>query len=80
MAQEQLDAILIQTQNPPTGAGPILTPKDEQTARIAERQRFVELLDAQCRLRQAQVNLLRQTNRLEDWLRGSTTPSVTPVP
>ena len=80
MAQEQLDVILIQTQNPPTGPGPILTPKDEQNARIGERQRFVELLDAQYRLRQAEVNLLRQTNRLEDWLRGSVTPTVTAVP
>ena len=80
MAQEQLDAILIQTRTSPTGPGPILTPKDEQNARIGERQRFVELLDAQYRLRQAEVNLLRQTNRLEDWLRGSLATTVTAVP
>ena len=78
MAQEQLEAVLVQTQSP--GAGPLLTPKDEQNARIGERQRFVELLDAQYRLRQAEVNLLRQTNRLEDWLRGSLSPTVAPVP
>ena len=78
MAQEQLDVILIQTQSP--GMGPLMTPKDEQNARIGERQRFVELLDAQYRLRQAEVNLLRQTNRLEDWLRGSVTTTVPPVP
>ena len=78
IAQEQLEAILVQTQSP--GAGPLMTPKDEQNARIGERQRFVELLDAQYRLRQAEVNLLRQTNRLEDWLRGSLSPTVTPMP
>ena len=78
MAQQQLETILLQTQSP--GPGPLLTPKDEQNARIAERQRFVELLDAQYRLRQAEVNLLRQTNRLEDWLRGSLAPSVTAAP
>lgn len=79
MAQEQLEAVLVQTQSP-SGPGPLLTPKDEQNARIGERQRFVELLDAQYRLRQAEVNLLRQTNRLEDWLRGSLSTTVTPVP
>ena len=78
MAQEQLEAILVETKTP--GNGPLLTPKDEQNAHIGERQRFVELLDAQCRLRQAEVNLLRQTNRLEDWLRGSLTSSIAPVP
>ena len=79
MAQQQLEAILIQTQNP-AGSGPVLTPKDEENARMGERQRFVELLDAQYRLRQAEVNLLRQTNRLEDWLRGSLSPTATALP
>ncbi len=78
LAQEQLEAILVETKSP--GTGPLLTPKDEQNARIGERQRFVELLDAQYRLRQAEVNLLRQTNRLEDWLRDSFSSTVTAVP
>jgi hypothetical protein len=48
-----------------------MTPKDEQNARIQERQRFLELLDADFQLRQTQINLLRQNGQLEDWLKSA---------
>jgi hypothetical protein len=52
---------------------PALTPKDEQNARVLERERTIDLLNRQFELQQVQVNLLRQTNQLDDWLRSSVT-------
>jgi outer membrane protein TolC len=75
LAQMDLDAILVRLQDG-TGnsAGPQLSPKDEQNARIQERQKFIDLLDAQSKLRQAQVQLLRQNGQLEDWIKSATPP------
>jgi outer membrane protein TolC len=73
LAQEQLDAILVQLQYPPTGGAPPITPKEEQNARISERQHFVDMIDAEYQLLQAEVNLLRQTGGLEDWLKSAVT-------
>jgi outer membrane protein TolC len=71
LAQNQLDVLLVQLQSGPSTGGTLMTPKDEQNARIQERQRFLELLDADFQLRQIQVNLLRQNGQLEDWLKSS---------
>ncbi len=72
LAQQQLDAILVQLQ---AGTGdssaPQLSPKDEQTARIAERQKFLDLLDARFKLREAQIQLLRQTGDLDAWIKSA---------
>lgn len=76
LAQRQLDAVLIQLQvGTGSVAAPSLSPKDEQNARIEERQRFLDLLDARFQLQQAQIQYLRQVGELEDWLR-SLAPSV----
>ncbi len=48
-----------------------MTPKDEQNARIQERQRYLDLLDADFQLRESQINLLQQTGQLEDWLKSA---------
>lgn len=85
IAQAKLDAVLVQLS---AKAGdpnkPQLTPKDEQNARLQERQRFVELLDMQLQLSQAQVNLMRQTGQLDTWLKSAATQpvaaSITPLP
>ncbi|HEX4650853.1 MAG TPA: TolC family protein [Granulicella sp.] len=69
MAQEQLDAILVQLKATPSSSAPI-TPMDEQNARIQERQRFIDLVDATYQLRDAQLSLLRQTGQLETWLKS----------
>jgi outer membrane protein TolC len=72
LAQNQLDALLIQLQSAPSsGNAPLMTPKDEQNARIQERQRFLDLLDADFLLRQTQIYLLRQNGQLEDWLKSA---------
>jgi hypothetical protein len=70
LAQSQLDALLIQLQSG-MSSGVAMTPKDAQNARIQERQRFLEVLDADFQLRQTQINLLRQNGQLEDWLRAA---------
>ncbi len=67
-AQENVDAVLTQLQNG-TGnpnATP-LTPQDEQKARIEERRRYVEKLDADFQLMQAQIQLQRSLGTVEDW-------------
>jgi hypothetical protein len=48
-----------------------LTPKDEQYAHIQERQRDLDVLDAELQLQEAQISLLRQTGKLNEWLKLS---------
>jgi outer membrane protein TolC len=70
IAQQQLTVILFQlnvsgTARPNT---PAMTPEDEQNARILERQRYVDMLDAVFQLRQADIHFLKQTQQLSRWL------------
>ncbi len=72
LAQQQIDVLLVQLNAP--GAGPNgapMTPKDEQNARIAERERALALIDARYQMQQVQINLLRQTGQLETWLKSA---------
>jgi outer membrane protein TolC len=71
IAQNQLDALLVQLQSAVNGGGTLMTPRDEQNARIQERQKYLDLLDADFQLRQSQINLLRQNGQLEDWLKSA---------
>jgi outer membrane protein TolC len=72
LAQQQLAVLEVQlktgTGNP---SGPQMTPKDEQLSRIAEREKFLAVLDAGFQVRQAQINLMRQTGELEPWLKAA---------
>jgi outer membrane protein TolC len=77
LAQQQLDVIQLQLQS---GNGnpeaPQMNPKDEQKARISERDKYLNVIDANFQLRQAMIQLLRQTGNLEAWLRtNSAAPS-----
>jgi outer membrane protein TolC len=75
IAQQELDATLIQLQaGTGNAAGPQLSPKDEQNARIQERQKYIDLLNTQSTLRQAQIKLLRQNGQLESWIKSATPP------
>ena len=78
LAQQQIDILLVQlnTGNP---NGAQMTPKDEQNSRIAEREKFLALLDARFQMRQAEVNLLRQTGELEAWLKSAAQPPAPPT-
>lgn len=72
LAQQQLDVLLVQL-NAGSGnsSGPQMTPKDEQTSRIAEREKFLTVLDTNFEMRKAEINLLRQTGRLEGWVKSA---------
>ena len=83
LAQQQLDIITVQLKaGTGNSAGPQMTPKDEQTSRIAEREKFLSVLDASFQMRQAQINLLRQTGELDSWIRSaaSSAPQVQIIP
>ena len=73
IASEQLQSVLSQLElgngalaGP--GAPPQLTPKAEQLARIDERQKVQEALDAGLELSKARLNLLRALGHMDDWL------------
>jgi outer membrane protein TolC len=51
-----------------SGAPPQLSPKSEQLARIDERQKFTESLDASFDLTRARLGLLRALGHMQDWL------------
>lgn len=79
LAQQQLDALTIQLNTSSSNAsGPQLTPKDEQNSRIAEREKYLTLVDANYQLQEAEINLMRQTGQLESWLRQPVTTASTP--
>jgi outer membrane protein TolC len=71
IAQDQLNAMAIQlSTDGRSRAAPPMTPKDEQNAHIQERQRYLDVLDAELQLQEAQISLLRQTGRLNDWIKS----------
>jgi len=83
IAEEQLKIVQLQLSSPSAGGetGPQMTPKDEQSARVQERQLTVNLLAAQQDLHHAQVQLMRQTGTLSEWLRTTVmTPASAPAP
>jgi len=54
-----------------------MTPKDEQKARINEREKYLGVVDANYQLRQAEIHLMRQTGQLLTWLRSTTATKTT---
>jgi outer membrane protein TolC len=71
IASSQLQAVLAQLElgaGAEPGAQPQLTPKAEQLARIEERQKFQDALDAGFDLSRARLSLLRALGHMEDWL------------
>jgi outer membrane protein TolC len=74
LAQQQLDILLVQLKaGTGNSSGAQMSPKDEQASRIAERDKFLSVLDANFQMRQAQINLLRQTGELDAWIRSTAT-------
>ena len=73
IAGEQLKAVITQLEvgngavNAP-GAPQQLSPTAEQQARIDERQKYQEALDAGFGLSKARLNLLRALGHMQDWL------------
>jgi outer membrane protein TolC len=83
LAHQQLEIMLVQLK---TGSGnlsgPQMSPKDEQTARIAEREKFVAVLNANFEAQQAEIGLMRAAGQLEAWIAAATqtAPSVQALP
>jgi outer membrane protein TolC len=72
LAQQQLEVLLIQLKAGNGSSSSVqMSPKDEQSSRIAERDKFLSVLDANFQMRQAQINLLRQTGELDAWIRSA---------
>ncbi len=73
IAGEQLKSVLAQLElgngagNAP-GAPPQLSPTAEQQARIDERQKYQDALDAALDLSKTRLNLLRALGHMQDWL------------
>jgi outer membrane protein TolC len=73
ISAEQLKAVLAQLElgngaSSGPGAQPQLSPKSEQFARIDERQKFQDALDASFDLAKARLGLLRALGHMQDWL------------
>jgi outer membrane protein TolC len=79
IAQQQLKVILLQL-GASGSAHPDnhpMTPEDEQNARVVERQRYVDMLEAVFQLRQADIHFLKQTQQLSRWLTQDVVPATT---
>jgi outer membrane protein TolC len=79
IAQQQLNVVLFQLNTSGSARPniPPMTPEDEQNARILERQRYVDMLEAEFQLRQADIHYLKQTQQLSQWLTHDIVPTTT---
>jgi outer membrane protein TolC len=76
-AEQQLEILQQQLKSGNPG-GQQMTPKDEENARIAEREKYLGVLDAGFQLHQAEIHLMRQTGQLLTWLRSTAHTATTP--
>jgi outer membrane protein TolC len=75
LAQSALDAVLTQINAPSTAPGATpMTPREEQQARIEERRRAEDALDASFELMKAELGLLRATGEIEKWCEAAIQP------
>jgi hypothetical protein len=73
IAGEQLKTVMTQLElgngaGSGPGAPPQANPTAEQNARIDERQKYVDALDAGLDLSKARLNLLHALGHMQDWL------------
>jgi outer membrane protein TolC len=71
IATQQIEAVQAQLETgngAAPGSQPQLSPKAEQLARIDERQKFQDALDASLELSKSRLGLLRALGHLGDWL------------
>jgi outer membrane protein TolC len=72
-AQEQLHAIQTELANGSgTSTTAPVTPRDEELARLQAQQRYQDAVNANLSLLRAQLNLLRTTGSIEDWINSAT--------
>lgn len=69
LASQQLQAVLLQLQHPPPSpSAAAVTPADEMEARINERTRYTEALDAEFSLQKTELSIMRATGGLAAWI------------
>jgi outer membrane protein TolC len=68
IAQEQLKAVYLQAQH--ASGETVITPKEEMKARIQERQKYVDMLNARLDAHKAEISYLRLTGQLDGWING----------
>lgn len=72
LAQDELDAVELRLQAVGGGGSGtqanLANPKDEQNAKLAERQRTLDMLNAELQLQQTEVTLMRQEGQLGRYL------------
>jgi len=75
LAQDQLEAIQAELQNGSgsPGASPV-TPRDEQQARIQERERYLDALGANFQMIKAELTLARSLGNIQDWVHSPGRP------
>jgi outer membrane protein TolC len=73
IAETELNSALVQMKQ--SSGGALVTPKEEMNARIQERQKHLDVLDARLQLAKAQISLLRQAGGLEAWLMSLPAPT-----
>lgn len=56
--------------------GPAMTPKDEVAARMQERQKYLDVVDARYQLYRSQIDYLRQAGKLRKWVDRSVVGAV----
>lgn len=79
LAQDQLDSVLLQLKSGGGRPGaPALTPKDEQNARIDALQHSMELIDLNFAVERTQLDLLKASGTLEDWIRKAAEAAPSP--
>lgn len=79
IANDQLKAILVQLQAGSGRNGAVLvTPIDEQKARIQERIDYMNVLDDRLQLQESEIRLLRQTNGFQSWIDSASEAMVPP--
>ncbi len=78
IAEDQLETLKLQMSQSSNPNGPQVTPKDQLNAQLQERQKYIDVLNADLQLQQTQVNLLRQTEGLGQWVISSGGRTLTP--
>jgi outer membrane protein TolC len=84
LAQDRIDTIELQLKADASAqeGGQPMTPKDEQNAKLDERLKYLDMLNADLQLRQTEITLMRQNGSISGWLHGmiSSQPTTSPTP
>jgi len=84
LAQDRIDTIELQLKADAaaTDGAQVMTPKDEQNARLDERLKYLDMLSAELQLKQTELTLMQQNGSMTGWMRStiSAQPASVPAP